>query len=70
VNAHAAMGLAIVFVYGRLLLQRRRSPGLLHDAAQRRGYLRLLVVGVLLVLLAGWLGGRLVYGLGLGMPGE
>jgi uncharacterized membrane protein len=66
VNAHAAAGLAIVGVYGRVLLLRRRQPGILADARARRGYLRLLVVGVLLVLLNGWLGGYLVYTLGLG----
>jgi uncharacterized membrane protein len=66
VNAHAAIGLAIVGVYGRALLLRRRQPDVLSDGRARRGYLRLLLVGVLLVLLDGWLGGYLVYTLGLG----
>lgn len=67
VNAHAASGLAIVIVYGNLLLRRRRLPTLLDDPVQRRGYLRLLAVGVLLLLLGGWLGGQLVYRFGLGV---
>jgi uncharacterized membrane protein len=66
VNAHAAIGLAIVGVYGRALLLRRRQPDVLSDGRARRGYLRLLLVGVVLVLLDGWLGGYLVYTLGLG----
>jgi uncharacterized membrane protein len=66
VNAHAAVGLAIVGVYGRALLLRRRQPDVLADAQARRGYLRLLLLGALLVLVGGWLGGYLVYTLGLG----
>jgi uncharacterized membrane protein len=68
VNLHAAAGVAIVLVYGRALLLRRRHPDVLDDPQQRRGYLRLLFAGVLLVLLAGWLGGQLVYTFRLGLP--
>jgi uncharacterized membrane protein len=66
VNAHAVVGLAIVFVYGRALLIQRRQPDILRDPGQRGRYIWLLVVGVLLVLLDGWIGGRLVYSFGLG----
>jgi uncharacterized membrane protein len=68
VNIHAAAGVAIVLVYGRALLLRRRYPGVLDDPQQRRGYLGLLLAGVLLVLLGGWLGGQLVYTFRLGIP--
>jgi uncharacterized membrane protein len=69
VNAHAAVGLALTGVYGKALLDRRRQPTLLDDRAARRGYLRLLAVGAGLVVLNGWLGGRLVYGFGIGVGG-
>jgi uncharacterized membrane protein len=67
VNAHAALGVAIVLVYGRALLQRRRYPELLADPQRRRGYLWLLRIGALLVLVDGWIGGVLVYTFGLGV---
>jgi uncharacterized membrane protein len=67
VNGHAATGLAIVLVYGQVLLRRRRNPGILDDAQARRAYIRLLLVGVALVLLNGWLGGYLVYTLHIGI---
>jgi uncharacterized membrane protein len=68
VNAHAAVGIAILIVYGQALLQRRRDPHLLKpDAVGRRAYLTRLALGAGLVVLDGWLGGHLVYGIGLGI---
>lgn len=55
VNGHGLGGLAIVAVYWRLTLGRRQP------AATRR---RWLAAGIGLLLLTGWLGGHLVYGLG------
>lgn len=66
VNAHALVGLALVIIYGQALLLRRRYPNVLADTQRRRGYLWRLGVGTLLVLLNGWIGGYLVYNLGLG----
>lgn len=66
VNAHAFINVAVVVVYGQALLLRRRRPGLLDDAAARRGYLGRHLLGALLLIVGGWLGGHLVYGLGLG----
>lgn len=66
-NAHAAVGLAILVVYWQLWQQRRRSPQLLDDPQLRRGYLVRLALGVALLLLDGWLGGVLVYSLRLGV---
>lgn len=67
VNAHAIANLAATVVYGQALLRRRRSPGLLADPDARRGYLRLHALGAALLLIGGWLGGHLVYVLGLGV---
>ena len=65
VNAHAVTSILVVVVYGRALLQRRRQPDILDDARRRRGYLGLLLVGALLLLITSWLGGYLIYVLGL-----
>lgn len=67
VNAHAALGIAAVLVFGQALLRYRRNPGLLDDARLRRGYLALLLGGSALLVAGGWLGGHLVYSLGLGI---
>lgn len=66
INVHAALGLTLLVVYGQALLRRRRDPGLL-AGAQRQSYLRLLIIGVILLLVTGWVGGHLVYGLGFGV---
>jgi uncharacterized membrane protein len=66
INAHAALGLLLLLIYGQALLRRRRDPELLHGA-QRQAYLRLLILGALLLLVTGWIGGHLVYGLGFGV---
>jgi uncharacterized membrane protein len=67
VNAHAAVGLVLLVVYWRAWQIRRRRPGILDDARGRRGYLAHLATGAALTVLNGWLGGELVYGLGLGV---
>jgi uncharacterized membrane protein len=65
-NTHAALGLILLLVYGRALLWRRREPQVL-QSVRRRQYLALLVVGALLVALDGWVGGHMVYRLGVGV---
>jgi uncharacterized membrane protein len=65
-NAHFALGILLLLVYGRALLLRRRDPAIL-ASARRRGYVALLGLGALLVILSGWTGGRLVYGFGFGV---
>lgn len=68
VNAHAFSNIAALVVYGQALLLRRRRRGeLLDDPQARRSYLRLHLVGALLLLVGGWLGGHLVYSLGMGV---
>lgn len=72
-NWHIGSGLAILLVYGTLLYRqwlweakrRRRgadAPSDLLDAPGARGWITvLLVLGIALVTLSGWLGGELVY---------
>ena len=67
INAHAIAGLAILVVYWQAWQIRRRNPGVLADAQARRGYLAWLALGVILVVIDGWLGGHLVYSLRLGV---
>ncbi len=65
-NWHAALGLALLIVYGRALLARKRDPDIL-DGPKRRQYLWALLAGAGLVAIDGWVGGHLVYRLGLGV---
>ena len=67
INAHAIAGLAILVVYWQAWQIRRRNPAVLADAQARRGYLAWLALGVILVVIDGWLGGHLVYSLRLGV---
>jgi uncharacterized membrane protein len=67
VNGHAAVAIIALIVFGQALLRHRRNPALLSHPSRNR-YLALLVVGSGLVVLAGWLGGHLVYTLGVGTP--
>lgn len=67
VNAHAGTGILVVGVYGWALLQRYRQPDIVRDTRRRRGYLSLLLIGAILVVITSWLGGYLVYTLGLGV---
>jgi uncharacterized membrane protein len=55
INAHALTGLIIVAVYWRLAIGRPVAPPLRQ---------RLLLLGIILIALTGWLGGRLAFGLG------
>lgn len=65
-NAHALLGFVLLYIYGRALLQRRREPHVL-DGPGRTRYLLWLVSGALLLLLDGWIGGHMVYRLGVGV---
>ncbi|HEX9370737.1 MAG TPA: DUF2231 domain-containing protein [Roseiflexaceae bacterium] len=67
INAHAIVGVAILVVYWQAWQIRRRSPAVLSDPHRRRGYLARLTLGVVLVIIDGWLGGHLVYTLRLGV---
>lgn len=66
INAHAIAGIAVIVVYWQAWQRRRRNAALL-DGPERRGYLGLLGLGVLLLITSGWLGGHMVYSLGVGV---
>ncbi|WP_298818001.1 DUF2231 domain-containing protein [Chloroflexus sp.] len=66
INGHAAASLAATACYGRVWLLRRRQPAILNDPTQRSAYLGWHLAGVILLVLGGWLGGRLVFGFDLG----
>src|ERR1043165_3349813 len=61
INAHGAVGLAILVIYWQAWQIRRRRPVVLADPAARHGYLARLAIGLTLLVVDGWLGGHLVY---------
>ncbi len=65
-NAHLVLGLLLLFVSGRALLMRRRDPYIL-EGSRCRSYLTLICLNAFLVVVGGWIGGRLVYSYGLGV---
>lgn len=67
INAHALAGIALVALYWRVWQTRRRNPAVLDDPHTRRGYLAQVGLGVALLLISGWLGGHMVYSLGVGV---
>jgi len=69
INQHITVGVAILVVLGGALYWPFKNKQLLAVASGRRAYLVLLLVAALLILLDGWLGGKLVYELGVGVRG-
>lgn len=65
-NQHIATGFGLIIIYGLTLYERLRSPAVLEDPRRRLWLLALLGVGMLLIGVAGALGGELVYTHGLG----
>ena len=65
-NWHAIAGFGVLIVYGRALVWRRRKPDVLQGPDCRR-YALLLLAGAMLIVLDGWLGGHMVYRLGVGV---
>lgn len=66
-NPHIAVGFGLLIVYGWLLYERLRSPTVLDQPSRRVVLVGLLLVGLALLLVEGWSGGRLVYELGVGV---
>ena len=71
INSHITVGIALIIVFGLALYWPLKDKKLLTEGAPGRGhrwgYLALLLLGVGLVLLESWLGGQLVYKLGVGV---
>ncbi len=66
-NPHIAAGFGLLIVYGWLLYERLRSPAVLDQSRRRVLLIGLLLAGLVLLLVAGWSGGKLVYELGVGV---
>ena len=66
INAHAVLGFILLVLFGKALQWRRRDPMVL-NGPQRSRYLAMLVAGAVLVVADGWLGGHLVYRMGVGV---
>jgi uncharacterized membrane protein len=67
INMHITVGIALIIVFGLALYWPVKDKRLLSEGAHRWDYLALLLLGVGLVLLESWLGGQLVYKLGVGV---
>ena len=67
INSHITVGIALIIVLGLALYWPLKDKKLLSESAHRWGYLALLLLGVGLILLESWLGGQLVYKLGVGV---
>lgn len=66
-NPHIAAGFGLLILYGLLLYERLRDPAVLDQPRRRVWLLALLLAGLALLTMEGWLGGRLVYDLGVGV---
>jgi hypothetical protein len=53
-------------VYWQAWQLRRREAAILDHAIRRNGYLARLAIGCVLLLISGWIGGHMVYDLGVG----
>ena len=67
INMHITVGIALIIVLGLALYWPLKDKKLLSERSHRWGYLALLLLGVGLILLESWLGGQLVYKLGVGV---
>jgi uncharacterized membrane protein len=67
INSHITVGIALIIVFGLALYWPLKDKKLLSERAHQWGYLALLLLGVGLILLESWLGGQLVYKLGVGV---
>ncbi len=70
INLHITVGVALIVVFGLALYWPLRDRKLLASPSKRWAYLALLVVGAGLIVFEAWLGGQLVYKLGVGVAGH
>lgn len=68
-NLHIAVGFGLIITYGLLLYERLRSPAALDSPSRRLWQLLLLVLGIVMIVIEGFLGGQLVYRFGVGVHG-
>jgi uncharacterized membrane protein len=67
INLHITVGIALIVVFGLSLYWPLRDKKLLAPGGRRWAYLAFLLLGAALILLESWLGGQLVYKLGVGV---
>jgi len=66
INRHITSGVALLIISGLVVYFRFRWPNVL-TTSRRWTYLALVAAGVVVVVLTGWLGGKLVYDLQVGV---
>ena len=66
-NPHIAASFGLLIVYGLLLYERLRSPDVLDQPRRHWLLIGLFALGLALLAVVGWLGGKLVYDLGVGV---
>ena len=66
INQHITSGVALLIINGLVVYFRFRWPDVL-TGSRRWAYLALVAAGVVVVVLTGWLGGKLVYELQVGI---
>lgn len=66
-NQHITAGVLMWIVFGLALYQKLRYPGCLDTPARRWRYVGLIALGVLVVVVDGFIGGKLVYELRVGV---
>jgi uncharacterized membrane protein len=67
ISQHITVGIALLIAVGLALYWPLRNKRLLSDGRAAWGYLALLLIIAALVFVEGWLGGKLVYQLGVGV---
>ncbi len=67
INLHITVGIGLIVVFGLALYWPLRDRKLLADPQKRWAYVALLCAGAILILAEAWLGGQLVYKLGVGV---
>lgn len=67
INLHITVGVALIVIFGLALYWPLRNRRLWQQPGPRTAYIALLIAGGLLVMLDAWLGGQLVYHLGVGV---
>jgi uncharacterized membrane protein len=66
INRHITSGVALFIVNGLVVYMRFRWPDVL-TSSRRWTYLALVAAGMVIVVITGWLGGKLVYDLEVGV---